>query len=102
MSGETSTAFEGWAILELMGHRRLAGYVREVIVAGAGVLRLDVPADAPGEFAATQYYSPQALYCLTPSSEATCRQLAPSFRPEPVSRWELPPADLAGDAESDL
>ena len=33
--------FEGWAILELMGHRRLAGYVREVELAGAGVLRLD-------------------------------------------------------------
>lgn len=35
--------FEGWAILELMGHRRLAGYVREVEVAGAGMLRLDIP-----------------------------------------------------------
>lgn len=25
----TETAFEGYAILELLGHRRLAGYVRE-------------------------------------------------------------------------
>lgn len=34
---------EGWTILELMGHRRLSGYVTEVEVAGAGMLRLDVP-----------------------------------------------------------
>jgi len=40
---ETETTYEGWAILELMGHRRLAGYVRETELAGAGVIRLDVP-----------------------------------------------------------
>lgn len=37
--------FEGWAILELMGHRRLGGYVSEATVAGAGFLRIDVPGD---------------------------------------------------------
>jgi hypothetical protein len=36
--------FKGWAILELMGgHRRLAGYVQEVELAGHGMLRVDVP-----------------------------------------------------------
>lgn len=40
---ETKEPFAGYAILELMGHRRLAGYVRETELAGAGVLRLDVP-----------------------------------------------------------
>ena len=38
-------AFEGWAILELMGHRRLAGYLREQTVSGASFLRLDVPGE---------------------------------------------------------
>lgn len=28
----TAEPFEGWAILELMGHRRLAGYVRDVAI----------------------------------------------------------------------
>lgn len=41
-------AFEGWAILELMGHRRLAGHVRAVEIAGAGMLRLDVPSGCTG------------------------------------------------------
>ena len=36
-------AFSEWCILELMGHRRLAGLVTECQVAGHGFLRLDVP-----------------------------------------------------------
>lgn len=36
--------FEGWAIVELMGHRRLGAWVSEVELAGAPMLRLDIPA----------------------------------------------------------
>jgi hypothetical protein len=39
----SEAAFEGWAIVELMGHRRLGAYVRETELAGAAMLRLDVP-----------------------------------------------------------
>lgn len=50
MSSESH--FEGWAILELMGHRRLAGYVSECEVAGTKLLRIDVP-DSSGKAALT-------------------------------------------------
>ena len=43
MTETTEKTFEGWAIVELMGHRRLAGYVTETELAGAPMLRLDVP-----------------------------------------------------------
>jgi hypothetical protein len=36
-------SFEGWAILELMGHRRLGGYVTEQQVGGVAFVRIDVP-----------------------------------------------------------
>jgi hypothetical protein len=39
----TADAFEGWAIVELMGYRRLAGYVRQAEQFGVAMLRLDVP-----------------------------------------------------------
>lgn len=45
--GEAPT-FAGWAVLELMGHRRLGGYVQEATVAGVGMLRIDVPSGCPG------------------------------------------------------
>lgn len=99
MTDTTNDPFAGWAILELMGHRRLAGYVREVELAGAGVLRLDVPhPDAPQDldhldpehWSATQFYSPAALYCLTPTTQDAARTVAAGSDPAPVKRWELP------------
>ena len=82
--------FEGWAFLELMGHRKLAGFVREQNFAGAGLIRIDVPGEDGN--VATQFYSPAALYCLTPTTEEMARRFAKNVRPEPVTRWELPPA----------
>jgi hypothetical protein len=95
-------AFEGWAVLELMGHRKLAGYVREQNVAGAGFIRIDVPGDQGS--IATQFYSPGSLYCMTPVTEDIARRFAAGCRPEPVTRWELPPArePSAAQAMADL
>ena len=89
MSDDTST-FEGWAILELMGHRRLAGHISEATIAGATFLRLDVPAPTGDGCVATQYYAPGAVYCLTPTDEVTARRVAGLAQPAPVARWELP------------
>lgn len=82
-------AFGMWAILELMGHRRLTGYVTEETHFGVGMIRIDIYDDdlvAPA--IATQWYSPSALYCLTPTTEEIAR--AASNRPAPIQRWELP------------
>lgn len=86
MNATAKPEFEGWAIVELMGHRKLAGYVREVTIAGAAMLRLDIPSDEP----ITQYYGASALYCLTPTTEDLAKKVAQASRPTPVSRYELP------------
>lgn len=85
---ETREKFASWAILELMGHRRLAGYVQEQEFAGAGMVRIDVPSVPP----VTQMYGVSAIYCLTPCTEQTAREVAGRCGPAPVHRWELPPA----------
>lgn len=95
------TAFEGWAILELMGHRKLGGYVREQNVAGAGFIRIDVPLARGEGNAATQFYAPGALYCLTPTTEDVARRFAAGCQPEPVTRWELPAPARDGDREEE-
>lgn len=100
LCGRMADTFEGWAIVELMGHRRLAGLVREVEIAGAAMLRLDVP-EHGDEPAATQFYSAAALYCLTPTTEAMARQVAAGTRVAPVQRWELP-APRTPDADDEL
>lgn len=83
--------FSEWAIIELLGHRRLAGHLREVQLAGSGFLRLDIP-ETPGHAAQTQYVAPGSVYALHPVDEATARLVAAGSRPEPVHRWELPAA----------
>lgn len=86
-AAEQKPAFEGWVILELMGHRRLAGYLSEQTIGGTSFLRIDVPG-AEGNVA-TQLYSGSAVYCITPTTEAIARKVAKSSEPAPVTRWEL-------------
>lgn len=95
MSDDT---FDEWAIVELMGHRRLAGRVTEQEIAGRPFLRLDVP---DGDDFATQFYGAQAVYCLTPCDELTARSVAVGNRPAPVHRWELPSSETAEPAADD-
>jgi hypothetical protein len=101
-NGQEQT-FDEWAILELLGHRRVAGRVREVQLAGAGMLRVDVPA-TPGRAAQTSWYGPGAVYGVHPVTEEVARAVAERFRSDPVHRWELPaaPAIVAADSDEAL
>lgn len=80
--------FEGFCVLELMGHRKLAGMVREVTIAGAGFLRIDVPGE--DGTVATQFYPPSSVYAISPVTEEIARAYAARNRPQPVTRYELP------------
>jgi hypothetical protein len=84
----TDEKFESWAILELMGHRRLGGYVRQVELAGAPFLRIDVPQKGSEAFT-SQLYSPAAVYCLTPTTEEIARAVAESEQPTPLNYFEI-------------
>lgn len=90
MSDVKTGGYEGWAICELFGHRRLGGYVKPEEQYGAAMLRIDVyPGDAK-EAIATQWYGGGAIYCLTPTTEEIARAIAKRDQPAPVQRWELP------------
>jgi hypothetical protein len=87
---KVSEGFNEWAIVELMGHRKLAGKVSEQTIASAAFLRIDVP-EQDERPAATQFYSAGAVYAITPCTEQTARDsMAAMSAVAPVSRWELP------------
>jgi hypothetical protein len=103
------------------------------VLAGAGVLRIDIPSYCTGdagstwcpehgecsckpegaqpacplhgeasrhgadgcEFAATQFYAPSALYCLTPATETEARRAAREARSAPFVRYQNPRALVA-------
>lgn len=84
--------FEGWVILEQLGHKRLGGYIREETIAGQGFLRIEIP-DEGDKIQATQYIHPATVYAITPTTEAMARAVALRNKPTPVQRWELPAPD---------
>ena len=69
-----TTPFSGWAILELMGHRRRAGFVEEVEIAGGKLLRIDIHGDA--DQVVTEFYGCSSIYSLRPVSEEVARDWA--------------------------
>lgn len=79
------TKFEEWAVLELMGHRRLAGKVSEQTIGGAALIRIDIPSEPP----VTQFYGGASVYCITPTTEEIARAVAKDLQVGPVSRYEL-------------
>ena len=78
-----SDAYQGWAIVELIGHRKRAGEVREVEQFGARLLRLDIPTeDGVG---VTEFYGGGAIYALRPCDEDLARRVAKQIGdPRPV------------------
>lgn len=71
---ENEPEYQGWALLEIMGHRKTAGLVKEVQMAGATLLRVDVPKPDSDDIAITQYYGGGSIYCMTPCTEESARQ----------------------------
>lgn len=91
-----SDAGEGfeWAIVEIFGHRVVAGRVREEERFGAKMLRIDVPVlrypeptEAEPEPAPAlqgwnqQFYGGAAIFSMRPSDEATVNKMNTPFRP---------------------
>jgi len=88
-------AYEGWAIVELMGHRRLGGQVSQAEQYGTVMLRIDVPR-ADGS-ATTHFFGGSSLYGVHPTTEEMARMVAERNDPSPVQRWELQPPVLMPD-----
>lgn len=87
--GTATETFEQWAIVELMGHVRVAGRVTEEEHFGAKLGRIDIPAHDGGF--TTQFFGGSSVYRLTPTTEDIARAVALHSQPEPVHRFELTP-----------
>lgn len=81
-------SFDSWAVVELMGHVRMAGRVTEEERFGAKVGRCDVPNGDDGF--TTVFFTGSSIYRLTPCTEDAARAVARRAQPEPVHQWELP------------
>lgn len=102
MTAVATPGFEGWAIVEQMGHKTIAGFVREVQLAGVAMLRIDVPGpEGTAEPIASQFIHASTLYALTPTAEAIVRKMAARTNVTPAAAWGVS-ALPAGRDEDDL
>lgn len=107
MESKASERFEGWCIVELMGHNVMAGYVTEQVVGGAAMLRVDVPAISEAQGAFTKFYAPAAVYGITPTTEENATIAARRIQARPVELWIVPtpqarPAQIADREQEEL
>ncbi len=79
---------ETWAIVEIMGQKKLAGHVTTETFASNSMLRVDVPETKTNQ-AFSQYYGLGSIYCLTPCDEQTARKMAESLSVKPPITWEM-------------
>lgn len=86
-----SETFSSWAVVELMGHRKLVGYCAEVPLAGGNMLRIDVP-ECNGRPAFTEFHGNQAIYGINPVDEEVARALLERSEPRPWFSYMLPAA----------
>jgi hypothetical protein len=77
-----------WAKIELMGHMCVVGQTTEVSIAGKGMLRVDIP-DKDGLTSHTRFYSPDAVYCITPVDRQIALALAIARDSRPVTLYDL-------------
>lgn len=93
-----------WAIVEVFGHRKHAGRVREEERFGTKMLRIDVPTVDAATGAAlewtTRWYGGPSLFSVTPTDEASVMRVnRPYAPPRPVSLPAPAPADDGGDCD---
>jgi hypothetical protein len=100
---QQKSKFEGWALVEMMGHQREIGFVTTEYFGGAALFRVDSPEISERDYelkrpeyltvedscrlcpigtqvrrpaipAKTRFVAPAALYALTPCTEETARK----------------------------
>lgn len=95
----TTAAYQGWARLELMGHRTRIGFVSEVEMYGGKMLQIDLPT-TDGQHV-TEFYGVTSIYALTPCSEDVARNVAKSYGdPRPVRPVDYRLEDKRPDASN--
>jgi hypothetical protein len=67
----TAPGFEGWGVLELLGHRVRYGRISEVVQFGEAFCRIDFPTDPP----TFEIYAGKSIYGWRPATEQQIRAI---------------------------
>lgn len=88
MEATTTDKFESWAIVEIMGHVKLAGMATTQVFGSTVMLRVDVP-ETDLQPAHTQYYGMGSIYSLKPCDEQVARLHANVLNVSPITDYRV-------------
>lgn len=88
--GREEPRFASWCLVELMGHRKLAGYVTDDMLAGVKILRIDEPDLGPDRPGRSVFFNTTAIYALRPATEELVMAMAPNWVTPEITEWSLP------------
>lgn len=80
--------FETPALIELFGHTRMAGTVKEQTIGSSTFIRVDVP-ETSGQGKFTRFLNPSAIYAINPITEEMMQHLAEDIKVAPISAWDI-------------
>jgi hypothetical protein len=82
---EATVKPDRWAIVAIMGHQERTGRVSEEMVAGAPMLRVDIP--LPDGTFSTRHLGAASIYEITYVSEDVARAVAAVRPAHPIQQW---------------
>lgn len=119
--------FEGWAVVEMMGHQREIGFVTTEYFGGAALFRVDSPEIPEREFelkrpeyigykvipagskvkrpaipAKSRLVAPGALYALTPCTEETALKAIEELKERPLILLEIKQRALPAGIDEEI
>lgn len=80
-----TASFEEWCIVELFGHNRIAGLVREATVGGCNFIRVDVPNRDGEGWMYSKLYGNGAIYAINITSQEQVRKAVEMLHPAPYT-----------------
>lgn len=86
--GVEKKELKSYAVVEMMGHRKIVGLVTESDISGGQLLRVDV-LGSDGTPERTEYIGIGSIYCLTIVTEEVAVAAAKSHSPRPTWAFGL-------------
>lgn len=85
---ETTAKFESWAIVEIMGHIKVAGMATTQNFGNTVMLRVDIPETAKHP-AHTQMYGMGSIFSIKPCDEQTATAHAEAWQVQPIMEYNV-------------
>lgn len=76
------------AIIELMGHQKMAGTITDSTIGGGAFIRVDVPETSISP-TFTRFLNPSSIYAINPVTEDVMRVMAERFKFRPIDAWDV-------------